>query len=267
MAATIIRGGVPVVRLSDTNVAVIVPTIDSIVTGNGELGNKIITDIKSAISTILENPEEIPVGGCVLASTNLVLDDNWHKCDGSTLDPKTYTDLATIIEPSVLGNLPNLKSVTHEAVYGTSLQCYATNGYALNANTTYSFTGKRTNSTYRTIGHLDIYYDSPFNITEIRSKKGTHFSNTASGAGELYAYDEDGKQVGGQSLSYAANYTSVTVDWKNVIRLRHTLNTVGTSLNYGNCDWQITPEPASKFIQLPDKPSPVDDFTYFMRVK
>lgn len=53
----------------------------------------------------------------------------------------------------------------------------------------------------------------------------------------------------------------------NVVRLRHTLTTTGTSLNYGNCDWQITPEPTAKFIQLPDKPSPVDDFTYFMRVK
>ena len=267
MAATIIRGGVPVVQLSDTNVAVIVPTIDSIVTENGELGNEIITDIKSAISTILENPEEIPVGGCVLASTNLVLDDNWHKCDGSTLDPKTYTDLATIIEPSVPGNLPNFSKVSTERAFGTSLQHYATNGWALSAATTYSFTGKRTNSTYVTIGHLDVYYDDTFNVTAIRSKKGSRFSNTSSGAGALRAYDKNGKQVGEQSLSNATNYTSVTVNWQNVVRLRHTLTTTGTSLNYGNCDWQITPEPASKFIQLPDKPSPVADFAYFMRVK
>ena len=267
MASTIIKGGVPMVHLDNACVAVIIPTIDSVITENGELGSELITDIKSAVSTILENPEEIPVGGCVLASANLAPDDNWHKCDGSTLDPDIYTDLSAIIKPSVPGNLPALSSISKEQTYGKALQYYATNGYALSATTTYSFTGKRTNTTFVTIGHLDIYYDGPFNITAVRSKKGTHFSNTASGAGALYAYNSAGKQAGGQSLSITAGYTEVTVNWQNVVHLRHTLTTSGTSLNYANCDWQITPEPATKFIQLPDKTAPVPDFAYFMRVK
>ena len=94
----VLRGGVPIIRLDDGRLGVVLTPAESVLCGDNELLPDVLANMKSAVQTALNNPFAIPVSGILQAANAISLDTTkWHECDGTTFTADGYPELAELL--------------------------------------------------------------------------------------------------------------------------------------------------------------------------
>lgn len=94
----LLRGGVPIVRLADGRMALVLTPAESVLCGENELLPDVLANMKTAVQTALNNPFSIPVSGILQAASTISLDTTkWHECDGTTFTADSYPELAALL--------------------------------------------------------------------------------------------------------------------------------------------------------------------------
>lgn len=173
----VLRGGVPIIKLDDGRLGVVLTPAESVLCGDNELLPDVLANMKTAIDTAIKKNDTyiMPVSAILQASENAQLDaEIWHPCDGTVVNAEQYPELYPVLADTpqeVIMPTASKNSANSQSGVTVSSSSPDTRTFSV------ALTGSITTYGSSAVGQINILFGTPHTVNNL-----TAYANSASGA-------------------------------------------------------------------------------------